>query len=40
MANADWYPQALAARIPWHTNCNTQAVATGVARGLTAAQVT
>lgn len=36
----DWYPDALAARIPWHANFAAQAVASGVARGLTAAQVT
>lgn len=35
----DWYPRVIADRIPWHTNFNTQAVATGVARGLTSAQV-
>jgi hypothetical protein len=40
MANADWYPSSLAARIPWHVNFNTQAVANGTAHGLIAAQVT
>ena len=40
MANTDWYPSRLGDRIPWHTNFNTQAVATGVSRGLSAAQVT
>ena len=40
MANPDWYPSRLGDRSPWHTNFNTQAVATGVSRGLSAAQVT
>ena len=40
MANADWYPASLAARIPWHVNFNAQAVANGTTHGLIAAQVT
>ncbi len=40
MANADWYPTRITDLIPWHSNFNIQAIATGVARGLTAAQVT
>lgn len=40
MATSDWYPQNLAARIPWHANFAAQATAVGVSRGLSAAQVT
>lgn len=36
----DWYPTSFAALIPWHANFNVQATATGVARGLTAGNVT
>lgn len=36
---SSWYPRSLAQRIPWHANFTTQAAATGVARGLTVAQV-
>lgn len=37
---ADWYPQRLSDRIPWHANFSSQATATGVADGLSAGQVT
>jgi hypothetical protein len=36
----DFYPTRIADLIPWHSNFNIQAIATGVARGLAAAQVT
>lgn len=39
MANGDWYPRAIADRIPWHANFNTQAAASGTTHGLTAGQV-
>ena len=40
MPTEHWYPSRLADRIPFHANFSTQATATGVADGLTAAQVT
>src|SRR5688572_18682610 len=40
MPNADWYPTALAALIPWHANFAAQATATGTTHGLSAGQVT
>lgn len=35
---ADWYPDRLADRIPWHANFNTEAQATGTTYGLSAGQ--
>jgi hypothetical protein len=40
MATPDWYPDRYPDRIPWHANFASQATATGVADGLSAAQVT
>lgn len=40
MSNADWYPQKLTDRIPWHSNYNVQAQATGTTYGLSAADKT
>jgi len=37
---AGFYPDKLADRVAWHANFSAQAAATGVARGLTAGQVT
>lgn len=36
----DWYPVKIADRIPWHSNFNAQAIASGTSHGLIAAQVT
>jgi len=36
----DWYPVKIADRIPWYSNFNAQAVASGTSHGLIAAQVT
>lgn len=40
IAMADWYPTRVTDLIPWHTNFNTQATASGTTHGLTAGQVT
>lgn len=40
MANTDWYPAALADRVPWHANFSVQAAVSGISHGLIAAQVT
>lgn len=37
---ADWYPSAFAERIPWHSNFNTNAQATGTTYGLSAGDKT